>query len=256
MGAWPLKNQIEMTDIITEMAVFIVAVTFLIALIKLYTVYGKPRIMRIMLFGIGMFTVGALLNLLDDIFQLPWLMRYVILNFFDAAGALFSALGITLVVSHLFELAKIDSLTGLYNRRFFKEILNMEVARSKRNNLVFCLLFLDLDNFKQVYDNMGHALGDVVLRRVAQELKSKVRISDVVARWGGDEFIILFPQTDSATAHVLSERLVESIKCLGINELQFGISIGIVSYPKDGDNVDRLLDLADQRMYQNKKGCG
>ena len=245
-------DEFNVTYIIADSSILLVACTFLICILKLYAFYGKPHIMRTMLWGLFLLTFGALLFLFCDFFQTPWVIFNVLLNFINISGAILSALGVTLAIRHLFELAKIDSLTGLFNRRSFKEALDAEVERSRRYNLLFSLLFVDLDKFKQVNDKHGHALGDVVLRNMAQELKNKVRISDVVARWGGDEFVILLPQTDHITAHKLAKRLVEGTYCTGMNMTQFGISVGVVTYPDDGDNVDYLLNLADQRMYQSK----
>ncbi|NLI14635.1 GGDEF domain-containing protein [Pelotomaculum propionicicum] len=208
--------------------------------------------MRTMLLGLFLLTLGAILFVICDIFQTPWVIFNVLLNIINISGAVLSAFGVTLAMKHLFELAKIDSLTGLLNRRSFKEKLDAEVERSKRYNFPFSLLFIDLDNFKQVNDKLGHALGDVVLRNVAQELKSKVRITDVVTRWGGDEFVILLPQTDHITAQKLAERLIGEINCIRINAPRFSISVGVVTYPDDSDNVDYLLNLADRRMYESK----
>lgn len=249
---WPFVDEFTVTYIISDSSILLVAATFLICILKLYNFYGKPPIMRTMLLGLFLLTFGALLFLFCDIFQTPWVIFNVLLDFINISGAILSALGVTLTMKYLFELATIDSLTGLFNRRSFKETLDAEVQRSRRYNLLFSLLFVDLDNFKQVNDKLGHALGDVVLRKMAQELKNRVRISDVIARWGGDEFVILLPQTDHITAHKLAKRLVEGTYCTGMDMTQFSISVGVVTYPDDNDNVEYLLNLADQRMYKSR----
>lgn len=253
MSYWILKQNIIIADAVSDFAVLLVAIILCIFLVKIFFAYGKPRIMIVLIIGIDLYLVAAFFSFIEDIYLIPYILRYIVFNLALSTGAALTALGLLLALRRLLELAKIDPLTGIYNRRHFKEILDIEMARSKRNGLVFSILFIDLNDFKHVNDNLGHCLGDVVLRNVTQELKSIVRASDVVARWGGDEFILLFPQTDRVQAAELSERLVGKISKLIINDINLSISIGIATYPDDEESSEALLNAADMQMYQNKR---
>jgi len=100
---------------------------------------------------------------------------------------------------------------------------------------------------------MGHAIGDVVLRKVSEKLLESVRATDVLARYGGDEFVILMPQTNSSSSMIIIKRIQEAICNLDLpGGSRIGLSFGIAGYPEDGDNADQLLNIADSRMYQNK----
>ncbi len=155
-------------------------------------------------------------------------------------------------------LASHDSLTGLYNRRFFLDRLDHALAHAKRTNGQLALLFIDLDNFKTINDGLGHAAGDFVLRTLAQGLKSVVREVDTVARMGGDEFIILIDEIDNVdgllvVAHKVLETLSQPVR-RGEMDLVSGASIGVSRYPSDGENADELIAAADQAMYRAKSG--
>lgn len=151
-----------------------------------------------------------------------------------------------------------DPLTGLYNRRQITTDLYLEMQRAKRYNTSFSLILLDIDYFKSYNDLRGHLVGDEVLRQLATLLNANVRSCDKVARYGGDEFVIILPQTDLKGAMATVEklcRLIENHPFLEA-EVQPGgkltISVGISVYPDHADNVDGLLFLADKAMYQAK----
>ncbi|WP_053001250.1 sensor domain-containing diguanylate cyclase [Kosmotoga pacifica] len=149
-----------------------------------------------------------------------------------------------------------DPLTGLPNRRLFFEKAHSYLALSKRNHMPLSILYLDLDYFKIVNDTMGHDIGDEVLSIVAKRLQYALRESDVVARLGGDEFIFVLPETDFEAAKVVKKRIefilreVINLRC-GI--VTVGGSIGISTFPDDGDDLEQLIKIADQRMYECKK---
>lgn len=154
-------------------------------------------------------------------------------------------------------MARFDALTGLPNRAQFVEELDRVVARSRRSDGQFGLCFIDLDGFKQINDNHGHAAGDEVLRGVAQRLKAELRQSDFVARLGGDEFVALLPgkATPSGLSHVGDKLLAaigRPIDHEGI-ELRVQGSIGIALYPDDSKNPKHLVEQADAAMYLAKQ---
>lgn len=154
-------------------------------------------------------------------------------------------------------LSTIDPLTGLFNRGFFFAALEREIARSTRSGRGFCLVMMDLDELKAINDQAGHFHGDRVLRAVGEVVAAGVRRIDTAARYGGDEFIALLPETDPTGAFVLAEKIR-----LGVLDLPLGLpagaprpslSIGVVAYPDDGTSADALTIRADQAMYASKR---
>jgi diguanylate cyclase (GGDEF)-like protein len=158
------------------------------------------------------------------------------------------------------ELAAItDDLTKLYNSRYLHRFLIQELQRSKREGFKTSILLLDLDNFKQVNDTYGHLVGSQTLVEVGQIMKSKVREKDVVGRFGGDEFIIILPETDSEQAVTIAEgirRAIEDLKVLrdfDVDISALSVSIGVATYPDHGLEVEELIQKADQAMYHVKQ---
>ena len=152
-------------------------------------------------------------------------------------------------------LSTIDSLTGLYNRTYFFTALEREIARGDRSGRAFCLVMLDLDDLKGVNDRFGHIAGDQVLRTVADIVRSGVRKIDVAARYGGDEFVALLPETDPTGGWVLAEKVRLTVAEQGMPGVDPGptVSVGVVSYPADGRSADALLVSADRAMYASKR---
>lgn len=152
------------------------------------------------------------------------------------------------------ELMRTDALTGLANRGYFQERLQEAFSLSKRKGLSFSLLMADLDYFKSINDKYGHDAGDKVLKSFGYLLKNFCRTEDLPARFGGEEFIILLPQTNSHGALNLGERIRTSLKAQEIldNETKVTVSIGIAEL-KDSDNQERLLKRADQALYVAKE---
>jgi diguanylate cyclase (GGDEF)-like protein len=153
-------------------------------------------------------------------------------------------------------LSTTDSLTGLFNRSFFFTALDRELARGDRSGRAFCLVMLDLDDLKSINDRGGHHAGDQVLRNVADVIRSRIRKIDVAARYGGDEFVVLLPETDPTGGWVFAEKIRLTIAEQGMPGLDGGptISIGVVSYPADGRTADALVGSADRAMYASKRG--
>jgi diguanylate cyclase (GGDEF)-like protein len=155
-------------------------------------------------------------------------------------------------------LSTVDPLTGLFNRTFFFAAVDREIARSARSNRGFCVLMMDLDELKTINDQHGHYFGDRVLNGVGEVIRSGVRKIDTAARYGGDEFVVLLPETDPTGAYVLAEKVRIGVTELDIPvsgvPLEASISVGVVSYPDDGRTSDELLISADQAMYASKRG--
>ncbi|MEX2012013.1 MAG: GGDEF domain-containing protein [Chloroflexota bacterium] len=151
-------------------------------------------------------------------------------------------------------LSTVDPLTGLYNRTFFFAAVDREIARSARSGRGFCLLMMDLDELKAVNDRHGHFIGDRVLRGVGDVIAEGVRRIDIAARYGGDEFVVLLPETEVTGAYVLAEKIRLGVADLAVpgTEVRSSMSVGVVSFPDDGRTSDELMISADQAMYSSK----
>jgi diguanylate cyclase (GGDEF)-like protein len=152
-------------------------------------------------------------------------------------------------------MSTIDALTGLYNRPFLFSSLEQEIARSTRTGRGFCLLMMDLDELKTINDRYGHFVGDRALRAVADVIRFGVRRIDIPARYGGDEFVVLLPETDPTGGYVLGEKMRQSVAELVVpgTEVRTSMSVGMVSYPDDGRTADELMISADRAMYASKR---
>jgi len=151
-------------------------------------------------------------------------------------------------------LAHTDALTGLANRRAAQEVLLREVARAARYQRELALLMLDLDRFKLLNDGFGHPVGDRVLVALAERLRAHVRASDLVARWGGEEFVVVAPETSAASARQLAEQLRAQVgRDPFLDGHRLTVSIGVASY-REGDDVEALVARSDAALYRAKAG--
>src|SRR5579863_1443425 len=152
---------------------------------------------------------------------------------------------------HLRQEAAKDPLTGLANYRHLVETVDSEIKRSERTARGFALLFLDLDGLKQINDRFGHMVGSQALCRLADVLCICSRKVDTAARFGGDEFALVLPETEQMPANLVAQRICDSLAEDG-REPKLSVSIGVAIYPKDGENVDSLLGAADAALYAMK----
>ncbi len=155
-------------------------------------------------------------------------------------------------------LLNLDDLTGLYNHRYLEQAIDREIKRAQRYDSSFCLLFIDLDNFKPVNDTYGHLAGSQVLREVAQILKATLRDVDLVFRYGGDEFVVLLIESDARGGMKTAQRIRERIQYTGFSvgggaTANVTASIGVAAFPEHAQEKDRLLALADECMYESKR---
>jgi len=147
-------------------------------------------------------------------------------------------------------LSIMDSLTGLYNHRHFRELLALEMARARRYGRPLSLVMGDIDLFKDYQDKHGHLAGDDTLVQLGQTLRQWCRAVDLVARYGGDELVILMPETSKEAAAQVAERLRQVVKAEG----RVTISFGVASFPQDAQDAEQLIARADQALYQAKQG--
>lgn len=156
-----------------------------------------------------------------------------------------------------YKLATTDGLTELYNHRYFQEQMRMQVEQSKRYNNNFSLIIIDIDFFKKFNDTFGHQSGDAVLRQVAQTLKRNVRATDIVCRYGGEEMSIILPNTSKDEAQSTAEKICQRVasrkfKLAQDKETNVTISLGVSTFPNDGDTASKVIDAADKRLYNAK----
>lgn len=179
--------------------------------------------------------------------------RFVIL----AAAAMLSTT-IVLRTQRLRQLSTSDRLTGLFNRGYFEARLGAELSRARRTGQPLSLVVLDVDHFKRFNDRHGHPAGDVALRELALLLRHAVRRSDIVARWGGEEFVLVFPETEAEATWEKVEQIRRAVARTPIRlPRQQGtagltISAGIAAYPRDAAGLDELLECADARLFAAK----
>jgi diguanylate cyclase (GGDEF)-like protein len=151
-----------------------------------------------------------------------------------------------------------DPLTNVYNYRFFQSQMEREIVRSERHKKSFSVAMVDLDNFKSYNDTQGHLRGDEALRLIAQTIVKNIRKSDTLARYGGDEFVMILPELDKEQSRSLAEKL-----CLVIREtklpnkklsakVNLTISLGIATFPDDGHSEEELVRKADEALYKAK----
>ncbi len=145
-----------------------------------------------------------------------------------------------------------DSLTGLANYRHLVDVLDSEIKRSKRTNREFAMLFFDLDGLKLINDRHGHMIGSQALCRLADVLCSSCRDIDTPARFGGDEFALVLPETNTEAANLVAQRISESV-ANDDKGPQLSVSVGIAVYPEDGDTIESLLSQADAALYSMKQ---
>ena len=153
--------------------------------------------------------------------------------------------------------SRMDGLTGLFNRRHFEERLKEEVSRHSRYGDVFSIFMLDLDNFKAYNDTYGHVAGDILLAQVGKIIKSSIRSVDQAFRYGGDEFVVILPQTAVDDGYVVAERVRAQIaEEMKKKALTVTCSIGLAGYPGDGAVSDELVGAADNALYHAKQAGG
>ncbi len=160
----------------------------------------------------------------------------------------------SLAIEKLEKLAGTDPLTSVYNRRKFKEMLQYEAVKNQRYQKSLALILCDIDHFKRINDEFGHNVGDNALKAFAKKITDNIRDVDVFARWGGEEFIILMPNTSTNNANTVAEKLRKIIEMTGIEHVDnFTASFGVTEF-KANDTIDSFIKRADDALYKAKEG--
>jgi len=151
------------------------------------------------------------------------------------------------------ECAILDKLTNLYNRFMLDDIFNKEILKTKRYNSVFSIIMIDIDHFKNVNDTYGHQIGDLVLKEISKILQDSVRKTDVVGRWGGEEFLIIFPNTDVNNIHLIAEKIRTNIEKFHFSIVgKQTVSLGVTTVIEN-DIQETILSRADKALYEAKE---
>lgn len=185
-------------------------------------------------------------------------LRTVICDYFCSIDKTFRnpvVVDIHVFESHLNSM-KFDSLTGLYSRTTFDETLKREISRAKRYETELCVLFLDIDDFKKTNDTFGHLAGDLVLKEIARVIRQEIRTEDTAARYGGEEMVVILPETGKVEGLILGERIRERIEYMDFTYedrvIRSSISGGLATFPIDAQNTTQLLKCADNALYRAK----
>jgi diguanylate cyclase (GGDEF)-like protein len=154
-------------------------------------------------------------------------------------------------------LSRYDKLTNVYNRRYFEELFNIVLAKAKRYNESFFVVVFDLNGLKSINDTYGHLAGDELIKSFASHLRSKIRISDIFARFGGDEFVSVFFEVDLQNLMQKLEGIIKKFANAPIlfeeNTITCSFSYGISSFPQNGTDYNELIKIADKNMYEYKQ---
>jgi diguanylate cyclase (GGDEF)-like protein len=222
----------------------------------------------------GAITIIALLLMILVIFYGPWstlgiaqypnifkvrflgaLTMVCIMAFTYEYSRKLAHLELVVLSEKLEQAAKTDELTGLSNRRDMKEKLRYEANRSARSQRPFCLLLADIDDFKRINDDHGHDAGDLVLKALSGRMTVSLRKQDVIARWGGEEFLILLPESGMEEGRTIAERLLKTVTGqpfrIRDKSLQLSLSIGLARFDP-GSDLEKTITRADQALYRAK----
>jgi diguanylate cyclase (GGDEF)-like protein len=153
---------------------------------------------------------------------------------------------------HLEDMSITDMLTGIFNRRHVMSRFIEEFKKAKRLARGLSCIMIDIDHFKNINDKYGHLVGDAALREVASRIKNAVRIYDVLGRYGGEEFLVVLPDTDLADATALAERIRQRVKDISAEDVSITISLGVTCLQDKNDSMDDMIKKADTALYQAK----
>ena len=182
---------------------------------------------------------------------IPFWNLFIDVVFFVVVTYILSALKASLESEK--QMARTDHLTGAMNSRSFMELADMEITRMRRYFRPFTAVYMDVDNFKKVNDTLGHHTGDALLQLAVRTMRNDTRATDIIARVGGDEFMLLLPETDFDTAQAAVNKVrIRLIAAVVENKLPVTFSFGMVTFHEPPRSVDHMINLADNLMYKGK----
>ena len=239
----------------------------MIMIVALFAIQKMINIKEVYLYLVAGFTfiyVSLLMSTMDKIYIYPTAITDVIVDLFRLVGVGFVTVGIIKWIKYdegvrdkLIELASMDDLTNIMNRRVFDIEFRREFINAKRYKRDLSLVSIDLDNFKEVNDKYGHFFGDLVLKRFTTEVSLLLRAGDIFSRWGGDEFSVLLPQTDTNSAVKVAEKIRAVTRNISVktdsDEINFTVSMGVAGYLPEDEDASEILERADKALYEAKE---
>ncbi|RDH81420.1 MAG: hypothetical protein DIZ80_15140 [endosymbiont of Galathealinum brachiosum] len=235
-----------------------------IYIVLIVFIYGSPAcnwlaFLFISLAAIYLFAIDPYWNnMYSDDFRVRYIASQIGIFLTARIGenALFLSQGkINQLSQDFYHAAMHDPLTNLLNRRAISDLMVYEQARTQRNEKPLSVLLIDIDHFKYINDKNGHDCGDEVIKIISNDIQAGLRVQDQISRWGGEEFLVLLPETDGKYASMVAEKICSQIACNILrcngNEITVTVSIGVATYHKD-NNLDRIIKLADERLYEAK----
>lgn len=250
-------EEISATSILSE--TFLTVLLFA-GLMMIQRMRRNKRLYWVLMSGLTVLYISLLTDVLDEFLTQPGFITTVFEDTFQVIGYVLVLAGIWLWIAHNKEitdelklLAATDNLTGAYNRRQFRETIWQELNRAVRYGEALTLVAFDIDHFKAVNDTFGHNRGDEVLKKIADIVRDNIRTTDIFARTGGEEFALITPSTDPASAAETAERLRETINSHSFDSIgTVTVSFGVAGFKK-GDNINAFIDRADKALYKAKE---
>ncbi len=235
--------------------------------LSLFIVQRVIDIREVYFYLLGGFTfiyISLLLDTLDEVYIFLPGGAHILEDLLRLVGFGFIIIAIIKWIKHndhlklrLLELANTDALTGALNRRSFDIEANREFANAKRYDKPLSLIMLDIDNFKKINDEHGHFFGDLILKSFSREISDQIRTGDFLSRWGGDEFAILFPETDVDQALIIAKKIQSAVMGIDLvkdrKKISFTLSQGISTFQDNDYDVMQIEERADRALYKAKK---
>lgn len=257
-----IKTSINYFGFVSYSAIAIIMIVTFFAMQK---IVSNKEVYLYLVTGFTFIYISLLISATDNIYIYPPQITDVAEDLFRLVGFGFVTVGIIKwikfddeIKDKLIELASVDDLTGIMNRRIFDVEFRREFINAKRYNRDLSLILIDLDHFKEINDGYGHFFGDLVLKTFAKEVSSLLRAGDIFSRWGGDEFSVLLPQTDTVDAMKVAEKIRTVVKNISVktdlNKIEFTVSLGITGYQTDDKDASEMLGRADKALYLAKEG--
>ena len=257
----------EMQHVINYFGLAAYGAITLIMLITLFVIQKIISIKEVYFYLVTGFTfiyISLFLSAIDNIYIFPSNVTDVAEDLFRLVGFGFVTVGIIKWIKFdeeikhkLVELASVDDLTNIMNRRIFDIEFRREFANAKRYKRSLALISLDLDHFKKINDQYGHFFGDLVLKSFTREVSLYLRAGDIFSRWGGDEFSIVLSQTDREDTLKVAEKIRAIVKNISIktddDEIQFTVSLGVTEILPEDEDASEMIERADKALYEAKK---
>ncbi len=242
------------------------SITFImmLALFIVQKIIDIKEVYYYLLAGFSFVYISLFTGTMEHIYTYPVSEVNILEDLFRLVGFGFVIAAIIKWIKHdeeikvkLLELASIDDLTGIMNRRVFDIEFKRDFANAKRYNKALSLVTIDLDNFKAINDKHGHFFGDLVLKMFAKEVTSLLREGDIFSRWGGDEFCLILPETSGVNAMKVAEKIRFAVKNIHVktdkSPIYFTVSLGVTEFHNDDKDAMIMIDRADKALYDAKE---